>query len=320
MQMPQVKLGKIEPVPVREVWPHEALNFTKWLAEEENLAQLGDACSIDLELVDTESAVGSFAVDIFAKETGSDRRVVIENQLEDTNHDHLGKIITYAAGKGADVVIWVVARARDEHRRAIEWLNEHTDDECSFFLVEIEVWRIGDSPMAPRFNVVESPNEWARAEKAKDGLSDTKSAQLGYWQAYREAALSDPDFSKVMRPRKARAQHWSDVNVGSSRYHLCMLAVVQGRRIGVEICISNDKDFGKVVFDHQQELEQLLGAKGDPYDAKKSCGIRFYRENCDVKGKPEMWGDYIAWQLHAAVLLREAIIGIDEAYLAEADE
>ena len=93
--MQQVKLGKTEPVPVREVWPHEALNFTKWLAEEENLAQLGDACSIDLELVDTESAVGSFAVDIFAKETGSDRRVVIENQLEDTNHDHLGKIITY---------------------------------------------------------------------------------------------------------------------------------------------------------------------------------------------------------------------------------
>lgn len=318
--MPQVKLGSIERVPVREVWPHEALDFTKWLAQEGNLTQLGDACSIDLELVDTESPVGSFSVDIFAKEAGSDRRVIIENQLEETNHDHLGKIITYAAGKGADVVIWVVARARDEHRKAIEWLNDHTDDECSFFLVEIEVWRIGDSPMAPRFNVVESPNEWARAERAKDGLSDTKAAQLGYWQAYREAALSDPDFSKAMRPRKARAQHWTDVNVGSSRYHLCLLAVVQKRRIGVEVCVSNDKEFGKAVFAHQIELEQLLGVKGEPYDAQKSCGIRFYREDCDVKGRPEAWGDYIAWQLHAAVLLREAMIGIDRDFLGEAPE
>lgn len=205
--MPQVQLGIIERIPVRDVWRHEALDFTKWLAQEENLTQLGEACSIDLEFVDVESAVGSFAVDIFAKESGSDRRVVIENQLEDTNHDHLGKIITYAAGKDAEVVIWVVARARDEHRKAIEWLNEHTDDECSFFLVEIEVWRIGDSQMAPRFNVVESPNEWARVEKAKTGLSDTRTTQLGYWQAYREAALSDPSFSKVMRPQKALAQH-----------------------------------------------------------------------------------------------------------------
>lgn len=126
---------------------------------------------------------------------------------------------------------WAGTRWFASTKARSEWLNEHTDDECSFFLVEIEVWRIG-----------------------------------------------------------------------------------------VEVCVSSDKEFGKVVFDHQEELEQLLGAKGEPYDAKKSCGIRFYRENCDVKGKPEMWGDYIAWQLHAAVLLREAIIDIDEAYLAETDE
>lgn len=103
--MPQVQLGKIERIPVRDVWQHEALDFTKWLAQEENLTQLGGACSIDLEFVDMESAVESFAVDILAKESGSDRRVVIENQLEDTNHDHLGKITTYAAGKDAEVVI-----------------------------------------------------------------------------------------------------------------------------------------------------------------------------------------------------------------------
>ena len=318
--MPQVQLGKIERIPVRDVWRHEALDFTKWLAQEENLTQLGEACSIDLEFVDVESAVGSFAVDIFAKESGSDRRVVIENQLEDTNHDHLGKIITYAAGKDAEVVIWVVARARDEHRKAIEWLNEHTDDECSFFLVEIEVWRIGDSQMAPRFNVVESPNEWARVEKAKTGLSDTRTTQLGYWQAYREAALSDPSFSKVMRPQKALAQHWSNISVQTSRYHLVLLALIQKRRIGVEVCISKDKAFGKVVFLHLAELEQLLGVKGEPYEAEKSCGIRFYREGCDIKGKPEMWSAFIDWQLRAAVQLRQAMLSIDNDNPAEMTE
>ena len=132
------QLGRIETVPVRDVWPHEALDFTKWLAREENLAQLGEACSIDLEPIETESSVGAFSVDILAQESGTGRKVVIENQLEETNHDHLGKIITYAAGKAAEIVVWVVARARDEHRQAVEWLNSHTDDECSFFLVEIE--------------------------------------------------------------------------------------------------------------------------------------------------------------------------------------
>lgn len=314
--MPQIQLGKIEQVPVREVWQHEAHDFTTWLAQKDNLKQLGDACSIDLELVNTESEVGSFAVDLFAKEVGTNRRVVIENQLEDTDHDHLGKIITYASGKDANVAIWVVAKARDEHRKAIEWLNEHTDDECSFFLVEIEVWRIGDSQKAPRFNVVESPNEWARAEKATDklnALNDTRKTQLEYWQTYQKAALADHEFSKLMRPQKPQPQKFAFIKVNSSRYHFCLQVSTQQLRIGIEITVLNDKNFGKILFTHQKELEQLLGVKGEPFDASKECGIRFYRENSDIKGKPDEWNTYIAWQLHAAVLLYQAMREIDQA-------
>lgn len=308
--MEKIILGKIESVPVREVWPHEALDFTKWLAREENLGMLGEACGLDLELVDTESAVGSFSVDIFARESGTDRKVVIENQLEDTNHDHLGKIITYAAGKNADAVIWVVAHARDEHRQAVEWLNAHTDDGCSFFLVEIEAWRIGDSPIAPRFNVVESPNEWARVEKAKSGLTPIKRLQLDYWQAFRDAALSDPEFSKDMRPQKARPQHWTTVHIGSSRYHLAPLALVQQRKVGIEVTVVDDKEFGKTVFDHQDELEQELGIKATPYEASKTCGLRFYQQDWDLNDR-DHWPEYIAWQLDAAVKLRSAVRKID---------
>ncbi len=176
------KLGKmIKFTDLRSVWPHEANDFTKWLALEENLALLGDTIGIDLELEERESSVGSFSVDIFAKEVGSDRKVIIENQLEDTNHDHLGKLITYASGKDAEVIVWVVKRARDEHRQAIEWLNQHTDNNLGFFLLEIELWQIGDSEKAPRFNIVEKPNEWTKTMKSIDGLSNIALLKLDFW-------------------------------------------------------------------------------------------------------------------------------------------
>lgn len=308
--MLQKKLGKLEKVPLREVWPHEALDFTQWLAEEENLKQLGDACSIDLEFVGREQAVGPFSVDIVAKEAGSDRRIIIENQLEDTDHDHLGKVITYVAGQDAGIAIWIVARARDPHKKAIEWLNEQTDDQHSFFLVEVEAWRIGDSKVAPTFNVVQSPNYWALAEKKKDGLGDTALVQLEYWQAYRELSLSNQEFSKVMRPQEATARHYTNIAVQTTRYHLALLAQVQNPRIGIEVCIPKDKAFGQVVFAHLAELEQLLGVKGEIYEAQTSCGIRFYREGCNIKENSELWKEYIAWQLSAAVKLRQAMLDI----------
>ena len=122
---------------LREVWKNEATDFTPWLAKEENLALLSETIGIDISLEETESNVGSFNVDIFATEEGTSRKIIIENQLEDTNHDHLGKLITYASGKNAEIVIWIVKRARDEHRQAIEWLNNHTDDSSAFCLIEI---------------------------------------------------------------------------------------------------------------------------------------------------------------------------------------
>lgn len=310
----QPKLGKIEKVNVRDVWPHEALNFTKWLAQEENLSMLGDACSIELELKDTESAVGSFAVDIFAQEVGTERKVVIENQLEDTNHDHLGKIITYAAGKGADVVIWVVAHARDEHRSAIEWLNKHTDSGCAFFLVEIEVWRIGDSPMAPRFNVVESLNEWARAEKAKSGLSETERIKLEYWQMYVDRAAQNEAFTKKFKPRKPQAQHWTDLGTGSTRYHLVLLINTQKKKIGVETCV-HDADFGEFVLSRRKELEQALGITGTPY-SRKNKGIRFYKGDHDIKANREQWPGFVDLQLDMTMILHNEMARLESEFEA----
>ena len=157
-------LGRIERMDdLRAIWPHEARDFSKWLSQEENLALLSEEIGINLVLEELESAAGSFSVDLYAAEEGTGRKVIIENQLEDTNHDHLGKIITYASVKGAEIVIWIVKKARDEHKQAVEWLNQHTDESIGFFLLEIELWKIGGSLPAPKFNVIERPNDWVKA-------------------------------------------------------------------------------------------------------------------------------------------------------------
>ena len=147
-----INLGTLKEITdLRSIWPHEALNFTPWVAE--NVELLADAVGLDITVDETESSVGDFNVDIYASETGTDRKIIIENQLEDTDHDHLGKLITYASGKDADVVIWVVKHAREEHKAAVEWLNNHTDDKIGFFLCEIKLFQIGDSDIAPLFTV-----------------------------------------------------------------------------------------------------------------------------------------------------------------------
>lgn len=148
---------------LREIWPHEAHDFTPWLAQ--NIDILSETIGIDLSVEETESSVGDFNVDIFATDADTGRRIVIENQLEDTDHEHLGKLITYASGKAAELVIWLVRKARPEHRAAIEWLNNHTDEDVGFFLCEIKLFRIGNSAPAPRFEIIEQPNNWVKEMK-----------------------------------------------------------------------------------------------------------------------------------------------------------
>lgn len=216
------ELGRLERVELRDAWEKEDLHFTPWLANEENLALLGEAIGLELELEATERDVGPFRADILCKEAATDNWVLIENQLERTDHTHLGQLITYAAGLQTATVVWVAARFTDEHRAALDWLNEITDERFRFFGLEIELWRIGSSIAAPKFNIISKPNDWTRsvAAGAKRGeLTETQKLQIDYWSALGEHLEEEGSVVHTGK-RKAQPQNWRLFAIGRSNFHL----------------------------------------------------------------------------------------------------
>ena len=296
-------LGKIKKIDdLRAIWKHEARDFSKWLAQEDNLALLSETIGIDIVLKETESSVGSFSVDLFATEAGTGRKIIIENQLEDTNHDHLGKIITYASGKGADIIIWIVKHARDEHIQAIEWLNQHTDENIGFFLLEIELWQINDSVPAPKFSIIEKPNDWAKTMKVVEGLSDHQKLQLEFWQSFVAYASQKEYYKKNFTFRKAQPQHWYTLSVGRSSYYIDFTANSQKKLIGAEIYFHDDKPMYEQFKKHSKEIEAELGVDIIWREATKDCRILILRHG-DIKTL-EHWQDCFDWFCNMGIKLK----------------
>ena len=212
-------LGRLERIDLRAVWESEASSFTPWLALPENLSLLGDTIGISLELEAQEKNVGPFRADLLCKDTASGAWVLIENQIERTDHTHLGQILTYAAGLDAVSIVWVARRFTEEHRAALDWLNRVTEPKINFFGLEVEVWRIGASAPAPKFNIVSQPNDWAKlvATSVIDGQTETKQQQLAFWTAFREHLIEN---DSLVKPQKPQAQHWATFSVGKSGFHL----------------------------------------------------------------------------------------------------
>ncbi|MBI1785141.1 hypothetical protein HYR69_08350 [Candidatus Sumerlaeota bacterium] len=205
------KLGEMKSINIRELWPNEAHDFTPWL--QANIQQLGEALGLDLEISAREADVGDFSLDLLAKDLGTQRPVVIENQFGATDHDHLGKLFTYAAGVDADVVIWVTETLRDEHRQALEWLNRRTDEGLAFFAVVVEVVRIDDSHPAVRFKPEVVPNEWQRAtrERAERQSSPKGEAYRRYFQSLIDELREKHRFTGA---RTAVPQSWYSFSSG----------------------------------------------------------------------------------------------------------
>ena len=235
MDAEEPNLGKIQKVELREGWPNEASDLTPWLAKHPEL--LSETLGIgDLEVKETEKSVGSYRADLVLE--GVDGTVVVENQLGHTDHDHLGKLITYGAGERAQTVVWLARSFRDEHRAAVDWLNDISEG-TDFFGVELELWRIDDSRPAPRLNVVAKPNDWSREAartRRTDQRSPTKETQVRYWTAFRKVLLSAEGPAK---PQKAHPQNWLIMTIGRTGFHLAAGTNSQESWIRAELYFSH---------------------------------------------------------------------------------
>ena len=251
-----MKLGKLKEIDIRKVWAHEQFDFSKWLASESNIQELGDVLNLSLTNVETEKFVGNYRCDILCQDELTGKTVLIENQLEPTNHDHLGKIITYASGLDAAVVVWIVAEARDEHASAIEWLNKHTDEEVSFFLLEIHAYTIGDSMPAPQFHIVQQPNDFAKTAKSlsqKGELNDTQTCRLEFWTKLNDVIDQK---GKPFNKRKPSTDHWYSVAVGTSQCHISIELVNKDHKIRIGLWIPDNKELFDTFMEHKTEIEQ----------------------------------------------------------------
>jgi len=300
----QKNLSRLNKVELRDVWGHEAIDFTNWLAQKENLDLLSEEIGVDIKLTQTEANVGKFSVDILAEEESSGRKIIIENQLEGTNHDHLGKIITYASGYGAEIIIWIVRDYREEHQKAVDWLNEHTDEHISFFLIRIELWQIEGSNPAPKFEVVVSPNEWAKAIKtdaASGKLTDTKIQQLDFWKKFKDhVSASD----KKIRLQTPRPQHWYDVSMGSSDAHVALTINSRENLLGCEIYINKNKGLYNFLFEQKDEVEKEIGEEAKWVDSAVSSSIKIKKAVPSVFDQNES-GNYFAWLYEKTVLFQK---------------
>jgi len=229
-------LGRLEKLDLRTFWKKEATDFTPWLAQEDNIQLLSETIGIELEVQSQEESVGPFSADILCKDTINDHFVLIENQLEKTDHTHLGQLMTYAAGLDAVTIIWIAQKFTEEHRAALDWLNRITDDTFTFFGIEIELYKIGDSMPAPMFNIVSKPNDWTKQVKRSTSTqptTETKLLQQEYWQGLKDFMESEKSFVKIQNPLP---QSWTNIAIGRSNFNI--YTTVNSRAKCISVCLN----------------------------------------------------------------------------------
>ncbi len=300
-----MKLGKLTEVDIRKVWAHEQYDFSKWLSQEENIQELGDTLGLTLVDIETEKFVGNYRCDILCKEdTG--KVVLVENQLEMTNHDHLGKLITYASGLDASVVVWIVASAREEHISAVEWLNKHTSEDLSFFLLEIHAYKIGESSPAPQFKIIVQPNNFSKNMQIiskRGGMSESEEKRFEFWTMFNQTI---DEVGKPFNKHKATSDHWYTVAVGVSGCNIAIDLVNKDHKIRVGLWIANDKDLFDELHEHKEEIEKEFGEQlsWERLDKKIASRICVYIDGLNFE-KKENYNVLMKDVINKVVRLRE---------------
>jgi Domain of unknown function (DUF4268) len=275
-----IQFGILKNVDIRNIWPSEPNDFTPWLVE--NIDKLGEAIGLDIEVIGRETSVGEFSADIFAVESGSNRKVIIENQYGTTDHRHLGQIITYSAGLGAGIVIWVSEKLRDEHKAAIDWLNQNTNNDLDFYGIEIEAIQIDDSRPAFNFKIISFPNQWV-----KDSTETNREASevgIGYQQFFQQLIDELRETHRFTNARSGQPQNWYTFSSQNSRVYKYCFSFASGRRARTDIYIdTGDAAKNKRIFDELLKEKELIeremgeGLAWERLDSRRASRISIYK-------------------------------------------
>jgi Domain of unknown function (DUF4268) len=291
-------LSTLTRVPLREAWKHEAGEFTPWLAQPENLERLADELGLnELSCVATEHRIGDFKLDMLCND-GVDQ-IIVENQLEETDHKHLGQLISYAAGVEAKKVIWIAESFRPEHMAALHFLNENTTEDLTFFGVQIELWRIGDSALAPKFEIIVKPDNWSKSsrEEAKaitDG-SPARQLRLRFWRAlHAKLSLAAPQI-RMHTPTARRYMNSSSLRTNA---HLGVAVNMRDERIYVELYLGGDEAKARFagLLKLRKQIESQLGFElewMELADAKASR-LAIFKEDSSIEDE-DRWDEYLDW-------------------------
>jgi hypothetical protein len=302
------RLSRMEFKPLREVWPDEARHFTPWLLE--NSEYLAESLGIDLELEVSEHAIGAFSLDLFGRDVTHECPLIVENQLESTDHRHLGQLLTYAAGTDAKTVVWISAKFRDEHRQALEYLNDLAGDNARFFGIEVQVAVIADSPPAPLLNLVVQPSDWrsqVSAQRSSAGLSNSKAAYQSFWGQYLDQVHEQhPGLTNVRSPQGA---NWMNLNFPRKGTYITS-GFIRSGKLTCELYIdvrpaSRNSAIFEALLRNQTELEAALGTKllWDRMEGKQACRIRL--EHDASIADEESWPSLIEWLMKWQVAFKQ---------------
>ncbi|HCR86086.1 MAG TPA: DUF4268 domain-containing protein [Alphaproteobacteria bacterium] len=295
------KLGKLERVELRNIWSTEDGDFTPWLAKKENIEILGDAIGIELEVEAQEKDVGPFRADILCRNIADDSFVLIENQIEKTDHKHLGQLLTYAAGLQTVTIIWVASKFTEEHRAALDWLNGITSENFRFFGLEVELWQIDDSAPAPKFNIVSQPNDWSKyVSSAARNISnaensETKQMQYKFWTKFSEYLK---ETGSKMKPQRPGYQHWLTFTVGRSYFHINALLSTREERIGVDLYLGEPeyaKHFFNILKEDKEKIEAEIGSALDWKELPEKRASRIILTSDMNPSDESNWSSQFKW-------------------------
>lgn len=300
------ELSRLEEVELREIWPDEAQNFTPWLAKEENLALLGETLGMEIEFEGQEINVGDFRADILCRNTENDSRVLIENQLEQTNHSHLGQILTYSAGLDIHTVVWVARRFREEHRAALDRLNEITDEHFQYFGIEIKVWQIGNSACAPQFEIVSKPNDWNRtvsrntARAVNNDLSETQLLQEKFWEEFGKYLTDKYPTEEDIPIRKPKPQPTARMvfGLGKADFKVYAILVRKNQQIRIQLTLlgNNATAHFHLLRKDRKEIEDEFGTslEWSELPEREESQVGLLKNNTDLTNEVD-WPNQHEW-------------------------